>query len=191
MNNMELVIDSIYNNYNILYDNDPSLPVDIEFETLNNSRIMIKKEVEEALKNIALTTTIDLKEIGFILYGKEYSENQVVFDKITISDAKLKSTTTEFGPLITEELNHELINNLDDRTVICYGHTHPNISNEYNFFSLSDLTSLVELTTNNKEFELKDIQLVGCLLTNEIKFIYYDPYDNNFYKISNIEYEQL
>lgn len=189
MNSMDLVIDSIYKDYNILLDDDPSNPIEIEFETLSNSRIVINKEIMEKLNNIALTTKSLDKEIGFIMYGKEYSGNQVLFNDITISDADFKSAITEFGPKITEELQRKIEENLDERTVVCYGHSHPDISEDYKKFSLSDLASLVELTEKNPDFKNKDIQLLGCLVTDNLKFIYYDPEDNSFNSIEKVEYE--
>ena len=143
------------------------------------------------IQNIALTTQVDEKEIGFLLYGKEFLPNQVYLSKIVLSDAPLKSITAEFGKEITEELHQIIDENLDQRLVVVHGHSHPKISSKYSCFSLGDLSSYVELTESVIDFKEKNVQLVGCLVLPEgtINFIYYNPEDDKFYKFDIIEVE--
>ena len=184
MNSVESVIESLKRDYNYIIDDDyDNEPIEIEFEKLENSRIVLSDKVKEIFKNISLTTLIDKKEIGFLAYGMEYLDNQVVLEEVIISDALLKSEVTEFGPLITEQLKRRINSVVDDREVVCFGHSHPNISDEYNCFSLSDLVSVRDLTLKNKEFIDKDMQLIACLISDDYKFIYYNPDDDKFYRI--------
>ena len=184
MNSVESVIESLKRDYNYIIDDDyDNEPIEIEFEKLENSRIVLSDKVKEIFKNISLTTLIDKKEIGFFAYGMEYLDNQVVLEEVIISDALLKSEVTEFGPLITEQLKRRINSVVDDREVVCFGHSHPNISDEYNCFSLGDLVSVRDLTLKNKEFIDKDMQLIACLISDDYKFIYYNPDDDKFYRI--------
>lgn len=184
MNSVESVIESLKRDYSYIVDNDfDNEPIEIEFDKLENSRIVLSDKVKEIFKNISLTTLIDKKEIGFLAYGMEYLDNQVVLEEVIISDALLKSEVTEFGPLITEQLKRRINSVVDDREVVCFGHSHPNISDEYNCFSLGDLVSVRDLTLKNNEFKNKDMQLIACLISDNYKFIYYNPDDDKFYKI--------
>lgn len=171
---------------------DISFPIEgVEFDSLKTSRIVFSKEVWSMIQNIALTTQVDEKEIGFLLYGKEFLPNQVYLSKIVLSEAPLKSITAEFGKVITEELHQIIDENLDQRLVVVHGHSHPKISNKYSCFSLGDLSSYVELTESVLDFKEKNVQLVGCLVLPEgtIDFIYYNPEDEKFYKFDIIEVE--
>jgi len=182
---------SLKETYNIELDNNLNTPINIELEYLKNSRIVIKKEVWEMLQNIALTTQIDSKEIGFILYGKEFLPNQVYINDIVISSSPLKSIEVDFDKDITEDLKTKIDENLDSRTVVVYGHSHSKISEDYDKFSLKDLASLVELTEKVEDFRTKEMQLVGCLITPDlpIKFIYFNPENNKFLDFERIEIE--
>lgn len=184
MSRIKEVINSLKRDYNVIFDEDGNYPVEIDFEKLENSRIVLSDNVKETLNNIMLTTITDNKEIGFICYGMEYIENQVILDEIIISDSLLKSEVTEFGPIITEQLKRKINSNVDDRTVVCLGHSHPKISEDYEYFSLTDLSSLMELTLKKEEFKNKDMQLIGCLISKDIKFAYYNPDDDKFYKMT-------
>ena len=184
MNSVESVIESLKRDYNYIVEDDyDNEPIEIEFDRLENSRIVLSDKVKEIFKNISLTTIVDKKEIGFLAYGMEYLDNQVVLEEVIISDALLKSEVTEFGPLITEQLKRRINSVVDDREVVCFGHSHPNISDEYNCFSLGDLVSVRDLTLKNKEFIDKDMQLIACLISDYYKFIYYNPDDDKFYRI--------
>lgn len=185
MNRVSEVIESLKRDYNYIIDiNDgENSPIEIEFEKLDNSRIVLSDKVKEMFKNINLTTIVDKKEIGFLAYGMEYLDNQVVLDEIILSDALLKSEVTEFGPLITEQLKRRINSNVDNREVVCFGHSHPNISEYYNYFSLGDLVSVRDLSLRFNEFKNKDMQLIACLISNDYKFIYYNPDDDKFYRI--------
>lgn len=184
MNSVESVIESLKRDYNYTVDNEyDNEPIEIEFDKLENSRIVLSDKVKEIFKNISLTTIVDKKEIGFLAYGMEYLDNQVVLEEVILSDALLKSEVTEFGPLITEQLKRRINSVIDDREVVCFGHSHPNISDEYNCFSLGDLVSVRDLTLKNKEFKDKDMQLIACLISDDYKFIYYNPDDDKFYRI--------
>lgn len=59
-------------------------------------------------------------------------------------------------------------------------------------FSLWDLASYVELTKMVPDFETKNMQLVGCLVTpdTEIRFAYFNPADDKFYGFETIEVEK-
>ena len=91
----------------------------------------------------------------------------------------------------TESLKTMIDENLDVRTVIAHGHSHPNISPFYQNFSLKDLASYVCLTEIVEDFKLKNMQLVGCLVLPEgqVKFAYFNPSDNKFYDFEKIEIE--
>lgn len=182
---------SLKETYNIELDNNLNTPIDIEWEHLKNSRIVIKKEVWEALQNIALTTQIDTKEVGFLLYGKEFLPNQVYINDIELSTSPLKSIEVEFDKDITENLKTKIDENLDERTLVAHGHSHPKISDDYDKFSLKDLSNLVELTYQVEDFKTKEMQLIGCLVTPDlpIKFIYYNPENNKFLDFERIEIE--
>jgi len=184
MSKIKEVINSLKRDYDFDIEDDCNYPVELEFEKLENSRIVLSDNVKETLNNIMLTTITDKKEIGFICYGMEYLDNQVILDEIIISDSLLKSESTEFGPVITEQLKRRINSNVDDRTVVCFGHSHPDISDEYEYFSITDLSSLMELTLKKEEFKNKDMQLIGCLVSKDIKFVYYNPDDDKFYKMS-------
>lgn len=183
---------SLKGTYNIELDNNLNTPIDIEWEHLKNSRIVIKKEVWEALQNIALTTQIDTKEVGFLLYGKEFLPNQVYINNIELSTSPLKSIEVEFDEGITENLKTKIDENLDQRTLVAHGHSHPKISEDYDKFSLKDLSNLVELTYQVEDFKTKEMQLIGCLITPDlpIKFIYYNPENNKFLDFERIEIEE-
>lgn len=185
MNSVESVIESLKRDYNYIVniDKGENYPVEIEFDKLNNSRIVLSDKVKEKFKNISLTTIVDKKEIGFFAYGMEYLDNQVVLNEVMVSDGLLKSDVTEFGPIITEQLKRRINSVVDNREVVCFGHSHPNISNEYNCFSLGDLVGIRNLTLKNNEFKNKDMQLIACLISDDYKFIYYNPDDDKFYKI--------
>lgn len=185
-------IKSLKETYNIELDNNLNTPIDIEWEHLKNSRIVIKKEVWEALQNIALTTQIDTKEVGFLLYGKEFLPNQVYINNIELSTSPLKSIKVEFDQNITENLKIKIEENLDERTLVAHGHSHPKISDDYDKFSLKDLSNLVELTYQVEDFKTKEMQLIGCLVTPDlpIKFIYYNPETNKFLDFERIEIEE-
>lgn len=183
---------SLKGTYNIELDNNLNTPIDIEWEHLKNSRIVIKKEIWEALQNVALTTQIDTKEVGFLLYGKEFLPNQVYVNNIELSTSPLKSIEVEFDQNITENLKIKIDENLDQRTLVAHGHSHPKISEDYDKFSLKDLSNLVELTYQVKDFKTKEMQLIGCLITPDlpIKFIYYNPENNKFLDFERIEIEE-
>lgn len=190
---LDKTVQSLQQHYNINIINERTIPVEeITFDHLKNSRVVFRKEVWEMIENIALTTQVDRKEIGFLLYGKEFLPNQVYFYKIAISDAPLKSIETEFGQKITEELKQTISENLDERTVVAHGHSHPKISEKYQYFSLGDLTCLYELTEKVPDFLKKEMQLVGCLVTPDkpIQFMYYNPDDHKFYDFERIEIEE-
>lgn len=189
---LDKTIESILKHYNILLENDRSVPVEnISLDHLKNSRVVFKQEVWAVLQNIALTTQVDKKEIGFLLYGKEFLPNQVYFNKIILSNAPLKSIQTEFDQEITEHLKQSIDENLDERTVVAHGHSHPKISEKYEFFSVGDLACLYELTENVHDFKDKTMQLVGCLVTPDrpIQLMYYNPADCKFYDMERIEIE--
>ena len=184
---------SLFDFYQVNYPVDKNIAVkDICFDHLKNSRIIFKREIWESIQNISLTTQVDEKEIGFLLYGKEFLPNQVYFHQIVLSDAPLKSIETEFGKEITEDLKVRIEENLDERTVVAHGHSHPKISVDYGFFSLGDFSSYVELTMKVLDFRNKNMQLVGCLVTPDLPvlFIYFNPADGKFYDFSSIEVEE-
>lgn len=185
-------IKSLKDTYNIELDNNLNMPINIELEHLKNSRIVIKKEVWEILQNIALTTQIDTKEVGFLLYGKEFLPNQVYVNDIKLSNSPLKAIEVEFDDEIADDLRQRIDENLDSRTVVIYGHSHPKISDDYDKFSLKDLSNLVELTEKVEDFKSKEMQLVGCLVTPDlpIKFIYHNPDNNKFLDFERIEIEE-
>lgn len=185
-------IESLRKNYNIDLDDSLNGPIDVEWNHLKNSRVVIKKEVWSSLQNVALTTQIDTKEVGFLLYGKEFLPNQVYINDIVLSHSPLKSIETEFDEEVTLDLKTRIDENLDARTVVIHGHTHPKISNHYDKFSLKDLSNLVELTEKVEDFKIKEMQLVGCLLIPDlpIKFIYYNPENDNFFDFGRIEIEE-
>lgn len=192
MNNyITKTIESLKLTYEINIENQITAPIDISWESLKNGRVVIKKEVWEMLQNIAITTQVDTKEIGFLLYGKEFLPNQVYINKILLSDAPLKSIETEFDKEITEDLKEKIDENLDDRTLVAYGHSHPKISEYYDKFSLKDLANLVELTEKVEDFKNKEMQLIGCLVTPDlpIQFIYYSPDKNKFVDFEIVEIE--
>ena len=176
---LDKTIESILKHYNILLENDRSVPVEnISLDHLKNSRVVFKQEVWAVLQNIALTTQVDKKEIGY-------------FNKIILSNAPLKSIQTEFDQEITEHLKQSIDENLDERTVVAHGHSHPKISEKYEFFSVGDLACLYELTENVHDFKDKTMQLVGCLVTPDrpIQLMYYNPADCKFYDMERIEIE--
>lgn len=185
-------IKSLKENYNVELNDNLNTPIDIEWEHLKNSRIVIKKEVWEALQNVALTTQIDTKEVGFLLYGKEFLPNQVYINNIELSSSPLKSIEVEFDKEITENLKIKIDENLDERTLVAHGHSHPKISENYDKFSLKDLSNLVELTEKVEDFKTKEMQLIGCLITPDLplKFIYYNPENNKFLDFERIEIEE-
>jgi len=189
---LEKTIESLQKYYQKSFPLQSNAPIEeVSFEHLQNSRIVFQKEVWEMIQNIALTTQVDTKEIGFLMYGKEFLPNQVYFNKIILSDAPLKSIETEFGQGITEDLKTKIDENLDERTVVAHGHSHPKISEKYQYFSLGDLASYYELTEAVPDFQSKEMQLVGCLITPDlpIQFAYYNPADNKFYDFETIEVE--
>lgn len=185
-------IESLKESYNIELGNNLNGAIDLEWEHLKNSRIVIKKDIWENLQNIALTTQIDTKEVGFLLYGKEFLPNQVYINNIELSTSPLKSIEVEFDKNITDNLKTKIDENLDARTVVIYGHSHPKISSDYDKFSLKDLSNLVELTEKVEDFKIKEMQLVGCLITPDlpIKFIYFNPANNKFLDFEILEIEE-
>lgn len=197
MNNMidvyiEKTRNSLNREYNLNLDSNLNRAVDVEFAHLSNSRVVIKKDIWEKLQNIALTTQIDSKEIGFLLYGKEFLPNQVYINDIVISTSPLKSIETEYDKNITLDLKKRIDENLDSRYVVVHGHSHPKISDNYDKFSLKDLANLVELTDKVEDFKTKEMQLVGCLITPDlpIKFAYYNPYNDKILDFERIEIEK-
>lgn len=190
-NYLEKTVNVIKEEYGISLEEDEMVPLEIKWEHLKTSRIVIKEEIFEVLQNIAITTQVDSKEIGFLLYGKEFLPNQVYINKIVLSDAPLKSIETEFDRETTEDLKNRIDENLDDRTLVAYGHSHPKISEDYGSFSLKDLANLVELTEKVEDFKNKEMQLIGCLVTPDlpIKFIYYSPDKNKFVDFEIVEIE--
>lgn len=191
-NYLEETILSFQRHYGVQFPLDGHVAIEeVSLEYLKNSRIVFQKEIWEGIQNIALTTQVDTKEVGFLLYGKEFLPNQVYLNKIVLSDAPLKSIETEFGEGATEDLLTRIEENLDERTVVVYGHSHPKISEKYAYFSLGDLASLYELTETVPDFERKDMQLIGCLITPDtpVQFIYYNPADEKFYDFEKVEIE--
>lgn len=190
---INLTIESLEKNYGVELSNERNQAVNqITFDHLKNSRIVFQKEVWAMLQNIALTTQVDAKEVGFLLYGKEFLPNQVYFNKIVLSESPLKSIETEFDSKITEELKTTIDENLDERKVVAHGHSHPKLSEKYEYFSIGDLAGYYELTEMVPEFKNKDMQLVGCLVTPDfpVQFMYYNPADNKFYDFESIEIEE-
>lgn len=185
MNSVNQVIEGLKRDYNYSVDirYGENSPIEIDFDKLDNSRIVLSDKVKEIFNNISLTTVIDKKEIGFLAYGMEYLDNQVLLDEVIKSDALLRSDVTEFGPLITEQLKRRINSSVDNREVVCFGHSHPKISEHYNYFSLGDLVGVRDLTLRFNEFKNKDMQLIACLISEDYKFVYYNPDDDKFYKI--------
>ena len=64
MSRIKEVINSLKRDYNVIFDEDANYPVEIDFEKLENSRIVLSDNVKETLNNIMLTTITDNKEIG-------------------------------------------------------------------------------------------------------------------------------
>lgn len=191
MDYLNITKESLKKYYGLDLVKDEVNSVDIDFDFLSTSRIVFNRSVWETLQNIMITTQVDTKEIGFLLVGKEFLPNQVYFSEVILSDAPLKSNVTDFGEEITYFLKTVIDENLDIRCVIAHGHSHPNISEFYQNFSLKDLAGLVELTFSVEDFKLKNMQLVGCLVLpeREVKFVYFNPSDNKFYRFKNIEVE--
>lgn len=179
-------LDSQYNS-NLLVNS--ATPVTFTLDTMPDNQIIIKDNVKSVLTNLVITTQVDLKEVGFIIYGKEYEHNKVILSEIQVSDGTLSSFKVNFGSRITDYLKDVIEENLDEKTVIVHGHTHPNINAYSSFFSLGDLASYMEFTYNIDDFKNKNLQLIGMILTSDgkIKTAYYNPYDNRFYKMDNIE----
>ncbi len=192
MDYLAFALSSLEEHYHHTFVKDVSTPIEgVSLDALKTSRIVFQKEVWERLQNIALTTQVDEKEIGFLLYGKEFLPNQVYFFDIVLSDAPLKSIVAEFDPVTCQELQDVIERNLDARTVVAHGHSHPKINEKYSFFSLGDFASYVELTKTVPDFQSKDMQLVGCLVTPDtpIQFAYFNPADDKFYCFQTIEVE--
>lgn len=191
MDCLNIAKESLKKYYGLDLKLDGSNCVDVCFDFLNASRVVFSKNVWEKLQNIMITTQVDTKEIGFLLVGKEFLPNQVYFNEVILSDAPLKSNVADFGKEITSFLKTMIEENLDVRTVIAHGHSHPNISEFYQNFSLSDLAGYVELTFSVEDFRLKNMQLVGCLVLpeGEVKFAYFNPDDNKFYAFESVEIE--
>ncbi len=192
VNYLDKTIVSFQKHYQVGFAMDVNTAIEgISLEHLKNSRVVFQKEVWERIQNIALTTQIDTKEVGFLLYGKEFLPNQVYLNKLVLSDAPLKSIETEFGKLATEDFLMRIDENLDERTVVVYGHSHPKITEKYQYFSLQDLANLYELTEEITDFQTKNMQLIGCLVTPDVpvQFIYYNPADEKFYDFERIEIE--
>ncbi len=189
---LEKTIKSLEEQYQVSLEKEPNAAIDqISFEHLKNSQVVFNKDVWSMIQNIALTTQVDAKEIGFLLYGKEFLPNQVYFSKIVVSDAPLKSIETVFDEEITTDLKMKIDENLDNRIVVAHGHSHPKISPKYQYFSLGDLASYYELTEEVPDFKSKEMQLVGCLVTPDlpIQFVYYNPENNKFLDFEKIEVE--
>ncbi len=193
MNFLEIARLSLEGNYGLTLPSDASVAINVDFDHLKTSRVVFSEFVFAKLQNIAFTTQVDAKEIGFLLYGKEFLPNQVYFYKISFSDAPLKSVVAEFGDAITKELEEVIDANLDARTVVAHGHSHPKLSSSYRSFSLGDLAAYIELTERVEDFKIKDMQLVGCLVTPDapVKFAYFNPADDKFYDFCEVEVENM
>lgn len=185
---LEKTYKSLQSNYNFDGIVNEHTPVNVNFLEMPDNKVIINKEVIEEIKQIGRITFEEKKEIGFILYGKEFEHNKVYINNISISDGNLDNMSVIFGDNITKELETVIDENLDVKTVVVHSHSHPDISNSYKCFSLGDLSSYLEFTLKIEDFKVKNMQLIGCLLTDidNLKFIYYNPYDDNFYEMKNI-----
>lgn len=186
---IEKTINSIKKQYGVELIENSSTPVVIEFEKMPDNEVIISDDVRSVLRNLIITTQVDEKEIGFIIYGKEISHNHILLNKIEVSDGDLSSFRVNFNSSITSSLKQVIDENLDERTVVVHGHTHPNVNTYYKYLSLGDLACYMEFTYKISDFENKNMQLVGMVLfpDGEMKIVYYNPYDEFFYEMDNIK----
>lgn len=187
---LEMTKKSLEDQYQIDLIEDNTTPILIDLDTMPDNEVIINDDVKSILRNLIITTQVDKKEIGFIIYGKEISHNHVVLNKIEVSDGDLSSFKVNFGEEVTRHLKEVIDENLDERTVVVHGHTHPKVTDYYMNFSLGDLASYMEFTNTIIDFKEKNMQLIGMILLpdGQIKIAYYNPFDNRFYKMDNINF---
>ena len=166
-----------------------STPINSDIiNNMPNAVIILTDEVYETLLSIKDVTVKTNKEIPFLLYGRETSQNIIEFDQLITSGSNRKNTEASFTAEMVNDLQDKVNKNLNNNFVVSHGHSHPPIGSFYENFSLGDFTSYIQMNLDNEPFKKKQIELTGCLVTpsGDINFVFYDNQRNNFYRFTNL-----
>lgn len=163
----------------------------INSDIINNmpdAQIILSEEVYGSLLAIKDVTSELNQEFPFFLYGTEIENNKIEFTEFVSDSSNRQSTAASFNQAMINNLQNKIDNNINERLVVCHGHSHPGIGNFHQNFSLGDFASYMQMNEENLEFRNRQVELTGCLvtITGDMNFVFYDNINQNFYRFINV-----
>lgn len=152
----------------------------LTFES-SNTYIIITEDVKNDLEKIRQKTLRNDRESAFLLVGEIKGNGTIYFDTFFTDNQQSEQTSADYAPLmesLTEYVNYVKRNELKNKPVICFGHTHGRTSVSDNY-SLGDLISTVRRTEADASFKSK-IATMSLLLppSGDYNFIMFDNKNN-------------
>lgn len=148
------------------------------------SAVIIADNVQDIMRLIQEITTKSKKEIPFILYGK--NEGKIVFfDQIDVELDELSGIEADFSGLMPKLQDFINKSKKDGNDIVAHGHSHPEVGQYYNSFSLGDMNAYKSMRFDNDVFNSKKVELCSCLLTGgNVNFLFFDG--NDYYKFNDV-----
>lgn len=156
--------------------------------TMPKASIILSEDVYQTLLAVQELTLVDGKEVPFWLYGKEVGDNKIVFDQFFSQSNDRSNSAVSFGNQMINDLTTKVNNNQSDNLVVCRGHSHPQIGEHCENFSLGDLAGDIQFNKDNEVFRSKRVESTSCVIapSGDINFLYYDNINENFYRFTNV-----
>ncbi len=148
-----------------------------------NGKIILTEEVYSCLQAVLDVTNLENQEIPFFLYGREIENNVVVFDEFFSQSEQRKGYEADFSKAMIDNLKEKI---KSDNFILCHGHSHPAIGAFYDNFSFGDLTSYMQMRSENAFFTEKNIDLIGGIVTADGNFNFLFNDNNNFYRFLDV-----
>ena len=175
------------------------------FDELLDNRILMSYDCAERM-NIMLDVTRDKGvEVPFVLIGEQAKKtNYVMFDEfysvknnsgLTWNECDFeKVMDANVGLVGSFKKRIEAVAKMHDgsRAIICFGHTHPAVSDYYGTYSRADLRNLIQYDDSIADIkkDMKDnrSQTLSCVImaNGDMDFLFYDHEKKNFYKFTNV-----
>ena len=153
-----------------------------------NAQIVLSEDVYEMLLAVQDVTLSTNQEFPFFLYGKEIGNNQIEFNEFMSANNNRQSTSASFNQTMIDNLQDKINRNLNSGLVVCHGHSHPQIGDFHQNFSLGDFTSFMQMNEEYPVFKNRQVELTSCVvtITGDINFVFYDNINQNFYRFTNV-----
>ncbi len=172
---------------------------------LPSGKVELDENCTEFMELMLEFTKNARKEIPFMLIGRTDGETNVIrFEKFYTVGAEdmSKLQQQECDPNLVFAANDEMVgdfkatiksaNEVGDRAIMCFGHTHPNCTAYYGTYDTADLRNVIQHDDSidgvRRSVGDSRAQTVDCVITadGDMDFMFFDEGTEQFYKIGEV-----